>query len=50
MCICVCGGRDGGGGGGGVGDFSIVEKWPFIRVGPTDLTESFYDGDSDCSN
>ena len=38
-----------GGGGGGV-DFSIIEKWPFIRVGPTGLAESFYDGDSDCSN
>ena len=22
----------------------------FIRVGPTGLTKSFYDGDSDCSN
>ena len=40
----------GGRGGWGRGDFSIVEKWPFIRVGLTDLTESFYDGDSDCRN
>ena len=27
-----------GGGGGGGGDFLIIEKWPFIRVGPTGLT------------
>ena len=29
---------------------SIVEKWSFVRVGPTGLTESFYDDDSDFSN
>ena len=45
MCVCVCV----GGGGGGV-MFSIVDKLLFTRVGPTGLTESFYDGDSDCSN
>ena len=38
--------EDGVGGEGGGGDFSIVEKWPFIRVGSTGMT----DGDSDCSN
>ena len=45
MCVCVCV----GGGGGGV-MFSIVDKLQFTRVGPTGLTESFYDSDSDCSN
>ena len=30
--------------------FQIVEKWPLTRVGPTGLTKSFNDGDSDCSN
>ena len=51
VCVCVCVEDEVGGWGGGEGgNFSIVEKWPFIRVGPTGLTESFYDGDSDCSN
>ena len=35
---------------GGGGKFAIVENWPFVRVGPTGMTESFYDDDSDCSN
>ena len=40
VCVCVWGGVM----------FSIVDKLLFTRVGPTGLTESFYDGDSDCSN
>ena len=49
VVVCVYGGRCRRGKGGGI-DFSIVVKLPFIKVGPTGLTESFYDGDSDCSN
>lgn len=32
------------------GGFTKLEKWPLTRGNPTGLTESSFDGDSDCSN